>query len=123
MALLEDVYELFDTLDVGVQQLNGSTTLSEYQQHATTLLSRLDTSVDWGNSQELIDALIEQVSLIRFADDPVTQEIGVEAFNDLTEKLSEYFETHWWQFGASEKRDPIDTVPTVSYLERFDWWI
>lgn len=120
MALIEDVYDLFDTLDVGVQAMNGSTTQTEFQQQATTTLSRLNASVDWGNSQALIDELIDSLSIMRLADDTVTQAIAVDNFNETTEKLSDYFETHWWQFGASEKRDPIDTVPSVSYLERFD---
>lgn len=120
MALIEDVYALFDTLDVGVQAMNGSTTRTEFQEHATTTVSRLDASVNWGNSQALIDDLIDNLSLMRLADDTVTQAIAVDNFNETTERLSDYFETHWWQFGASEKRDPIDTVPSVSYLERFD---
>jgi hypothetical protein len=121
MALLEDVYELFDTLDRGIERLNASTSYAEFQDNAVILAQRLNTSIDWGNATQYIDMIDEGLSTVRQMPESAS-DVGVELINDGIDELSNYLERSWWQFGGVanvDKRDPLDSVPVITYLERF----
>lgn len=117
MAKINDVLELFDNLNLALNEIRHSEAPELTRYAIIRAVNALSVSVKWGNSQTYVDTLIADFSdLLLVVNTPIADSVASDVNND-TQHIRNYFMSRWWQFAGDETREPIATIPVMTTLE------